>query len=210
MKQLLPDMIHPFFTEIKNFPLLNVVVRQDIILLPEAHIPTGSIKAIVLGADPTNDGIPGDKGIKQLAKPFGIGITKYERWFFNSQKINLAAIGLSTDNVYVQNVCRNYFTCQTNQNKQWYNFAAVWIKYLREELIGISSSIPILATCEEVFTFLTGRKKPFTDIYTLKSTLPFYSNVLERNVFPLFRSTSYILHPNKWINYKNYLNNYFA
>jgi hypothetical protein len=201
-------MRHQFFVEIENYPELSNCVRFDIQELPEAHKPN-SVKAIVLGADPTNDGVPKNKGLKKLDCVFGIGMSEFERWYFGLQQINLSAIGLSKDTVYVQNVCRNYFTCQTKENKNWYRVASLWVKFLKEEIKSIDKNIPVLATCEEVFTMLTKRKAPFKDIYGLECKLPFYSDDLQRDVFPLFRGRSYMLHEGKWTGYKNYLKNYF-
>lgn len=202
-------MSHPFFIEIENYPELSHCIRFDIQELPDPHKPA-SIKAIVLGADPTNDGVPESRGLKNLKKVFGIDENIYESRFFGLQQINLAAINLTKENVYVQNICRNYFTLQTNDNKQWYKVAFFWLKYLKEELKYISSSTPVLATCEEVFTLLTKRRKPFLDIYRMQCKLPFFSEDLQRNVLPLFRGRAYVLREGKWTDYKNYLRNYFS
>lgn len=81
--------------------------------LPKAHRGQGNIMAIVLGADPTHivDRKPIEmKVVFDLDQP-----EKSPYW--RSININLQQIGLTLDNLYVQNVCRNYFTCETSQNK---------------------------------------------------------------------------------------------
>ena len=79
--------------------------------IPAYHRGKGPIKAIVLGADPTH--ILNGKPIK-MGKVFGLDDpdnSPYWRGINN----NLKQIGLTLDNVYVENVCRNYFTCETSQ-----------------------------------------------------------------------------------------------
>ena len=53
---------HPFFEEIINYPDLVTFCNMEITELPQAYIGKGEIKAILLGADPTNNGIKTNKG----------------------------------------------------------------------------------------------------------------------------------------------------
>lgn len=202
-------MIHSFFTEINAKPDLLPFVNTTITTLPAAHTPAGTVKAILLGADPTNDGIPKNRGLKILDKVLGID-GQFESYFFGIQQRNLKAIGLSKNNVYIQNVCRNYFSIQTSENKYWYKTAALWTQHIKKDLESYDRNIPILATCKEVYTFLTGKSGPFSDIYNLKIELPSVcSIVFKREVLPLFRGRAYILNDGKWTKYKNYLTEYF-
>src|SRR5688572_22041262 len=84
MKQLQHNM-HPFFLAIKGSPDLVPSCRMDITGLPEPWKPVKEIKAIVLGADPTNDGVPRKRGLIEFAHVFGIG-HKNENSFWGSQK----------------------------------------------------------------------------------------------------------------------------
>lgn len=86
-------MNHSFFAEIENFPELKAVCRMDILSLPEPWTPVKEAKAIILGADPTNNGVAGKRGLIGLEYVFGIG-HKYENSFWGTQKRNLLAIGL--------------------------------------------------------------------------------------------------------------------
>lgn len=107
---------HPFFEEITHYPELAGCCNLKIQELPEAYEGTAEMKAILLGADPTNNGIKEDKGQKQLKTVFGIGeFTE----FFRPQLGNLKQIGLDVNNVYIQNLCRNYFNHETSKNKCW-------------------------------------------------------------------------------------------
>jgi len=77
-------MKHSFFEEISNDSELADYCNLDITTLPEAHIPTNPIKAIVLGADPTNNG-PAGEGLIELNKVFGIG-SHFESNFWLAQR----------------------------------------------------------------------------------------------------------------------------
>lgn len=201
--------VHPFFCDIENYPDLIGQCRTDITNLPEPFKGNHELKAILLGADPTNNGIRNKPGLVQLDKVFGIN-SEYEKDYFSIHLINLNAIGLEKDNLYIQNVCRNYFYKQTTENKQWPDFAKIWKPYLIEDLKAINANVPILATSGEIFTFLTGVKGPFTNIYSMETTSPFYSVDFKRNVFPLFRAIAYIFRKGKHLKYREHLKNYFT
>jgi hypothetical protein len=198
----------PFFIEIKKYPILEKSCRIDLVKLPESHTGKRKIKAILLGADPTNDGIKTNRGLKQLDTVFGID-SEYEKYFFKLQADNLNAINLTKDNLYIQNVCRNYFSEQTNDNKSWEEVAGIWKNYLIDELNSFHEHLPILATCKEVFMFLTGIEGPYTKIYSMETSLSFFSSDFRRFVFPLFRGRAYMFYKENWLEYRYYLNDYF-
>ena len=201
--------MHSFFTKIKEYPVLEKSCRVDITDLPQAYNGKSKTKAILLGADPTNNGVKTDSGLKKLDFVFGIN-GKYENDFFSLQSINLSAIDLTKDDCYIQNVCQNYFIEQTTENHTWFETAGIWKQYLMEELDAFDTDIPLLATSNEVFTFLTGLKGPYTKIYSMEIQTPVYSVDFKRNVFPLFRGRAYVFYKDKWMNYRNFLKNYFA
>src|SRR5438874_12933182 len=102
--------LHPFFTAIKEYPELERFCRieEKFQKLPEAYCTGAEIRAIIIGADPTNNGIRRE-GITQLDFAFGITIEKFEKSFFRGIKKNLTEIGLNLEHVFIQNLCRNYF-----------------------------------------------------------------------------------------------------
>ena len=104
------------------------------------------IKAIILGADPTHivDGIP-----QQINMVFGLDKQKSPYW--NGIARNIDQIGgLSVEDIYVQNVCRNYFKLETSKNKFWVEIAReYWIDFLKDELDKMfHHEVPILMTTE--------------------------------------------------------------
>lgn len=70
-----------------------------------------NIEAVVLGCDPSSN-----KGY-DFKRVFGLDeedMKNYSCNFFNDIEINLNAIDLNKSNVYVQNLCRNYFLQETS------------------------------------------------------------------------------------------------
>jgi hypothetical protein len=194
----------PFLIEIKNHPALLPLCDMASTELPEAYTGKNRIKAILLGADPTNDGIKDNRGLKKIETVFGIG-SEYERFFFGPQITNLKAINLTKDDLYVQNVCRNYFSEQTAKNNKWQEFAEIWMEYLKEELDQLDPKIPILATAEKILNSLIPFVLPAGDIYNLKFLPPFYSEKLKRYIIPLYRHPKYMLSRDIWKDYREHI-----
>lgn len=182
--------MHSFFKIIQEQPELAATCRMDIMNLPEAWAPSKAIRAIVIGADPTNDGVPGKKGMIVFKYVFGIG-HKNENVFWGAQKRNLAAIGLMMQEVYVQNICRNYFKEQTTKNKDWYRVAEIWLPLLKEELQSIPETVPILATTETIMKLLVPDVPPAYEIYKWGKNYRFYADKLGREVMPFYRHPKY-------------------
>ena len=158
--------------------------------LPNAY-KGSNLKAILLGADPTNDGTKEFKGFKELNTVFGID--EYNE-FFRPQLTNLKGIGLNKENLYIQNVCRNYFNVQTSVNKQWADVAKIWFPLLNEELNGVDpeKKLPVLITSEVIMKALINPKiNRAREIYD--ECLSFYSDILKREVFAFYRHPAYSL-----------------
>ncbi|MBI5020546.1 MAG: hypothetical protein HZB59_03845 [Ignavibacteriales bacterium] len=76
---------------------------------------TKKVKAIVLGADPSNFSDDGKR--RNLTKVFGIG-DGYTRYFQGILK-NLKAVGLGLEDIYVDNMIQDYLDAETSKNKDW-------------------------------------------------------------------------------------------
>ena len=202
--------MHPFFTEIEKYPELKKECRTELTKLPEPYIGKDKLSAILLGADPTNNGIPGDIGLKELDYVFGLNNENYQKWFFRPQMTNLKSIGLQKDNLYIQNICRNYFENQTSKNKNWSKIAKIWVKYLNEELKSLPHEIPVLITALKIMKVLVENIPPAEDIYNNPiKFLPLYSQTLQRNIYPLYRNPKYFL-SKKYPDYKIFLTEKFV
>ncbi|GAB4499923.1 MAG: hypothetical protein OHK0019_37710 [Saprospiraceae bacterium] len=161
---------------------------DEVKTLPKAFPPTfesGQIKAVVLGADPTNKA-------KNIRFDFVFGLTpeKPESLYFSSMSKNLAVVGLSTQDVYVQNLVQNYCTEETSKNKQWAAFAHIWKKYLKQELDNqFEKSVPVFITAGVILDVLAlaGKPKRYDLHYDEAKLVEPHENFLERALIPMYR-----------------------
>jgi hypothetical protein len=152
------------------------------------------IKAILMGADPTHII---DKKPVYLTRVFGLDL-KYSP-YFNRINSNLNKIeGLTKDNLYIQNVCRNFFKRETNDNPKWEEIARkYWLPFLKDELDNLfEKEIPVLITTEfilkaSLYEFRDYLHAP--DIYSNCKTFPKESNLLQREIIALYRHQDYSL-----------------
>lgn len=159
------------------------------------------VKAIVLGADPSNFSNKGNRKI--LTKVFGIG--DGDARYFQGILKNLKEIGLGLEDIYADNVIQDYLDSETSKNKDWYQIANQNISKLKKRLDNLDKSkrIPVLLTAEKIYIVLLNegipRKKP-SELYTSKSIVPILAkeNKLKRPLIPFFRNQKYSLklHPN--------------
>jgi len=172
---------------------------------PDVFWGSKKIKAIVLGADPTNiiNGKP-----KSLKKVFQLDNPKSPYW--RAIKSNIEQINnLDLENLYVQNMCRNYFCKETSKNKEWLNIAKnYWLPFLKDELDAkFEKNIPVLMTTEFI---LKATLKPnikclkAKDIYSSLITINQKDNLLGRKLIAFYRHYKYNLA--KWHDYKCFIN----
>lgn len=158
--------------------------------LPPPFIPSGKLKAIVLGTDPST------KEQKTLNVVFGLD--EDHRYFANILK-NLNILGLSLENVYIQNACRNYFTVEAPENDFWEDITRTyWSAPLKQELdkLDPSKSIPVFATAEIILRALVNdpqKVKSAEDLYEDEILFSPDENLLERTLIPLMRHYAYSL-----------------
>lgn len=186
-KELLVELIEQFPENIK--PVESFPKSYPEIVFPE------KIKAIYLGCDPTN------KHLDDLAYVFALVDTpQVFKGFVTTHTNQLKALGLTWDDVYVQNLCRNHFFKETSKNLRVWKKAAVgyWIDNLKDELndLKIPESIPVLLTSKYLFDVLvsdkTLKKKSAREFYLGKETIPVPAskNLLGRPLIPLYRGRS--------------------
>ena len=152
------------------------------------------VKAILLGADPSNKS---DKGnAVQLEYVFGIN-GKDKRYFAGIAR-NLKAIGLSQDEIYAQNLIRDYLPEETGKNKNWEATAVKWVEPLKKELDAFDPDrkIPVLVTAQAIMEFLSNKSLPAAkDIYLSKASgiIKPGENKLERTLLPFYRHYWYVI-----------------
>jgi hypothetical protein len=189
--------------------LEQLLIGYKSIIYPEYAFPNsfrgrGKIRAIVLGADPTH--IVEDKPLK-LKVVFGLDQINSEYWLGIQNNLSLIS-ELQMDNIYVQNVCKNYFTKETSKNEFWPEIAKkVWLPELKIELDSLFDyKIPVFMTTEiilkisvhDTVKYLTASK-----IYTECLYVEEKDNFLNRKLFALYRHPRYSL--SRWPEYCNFL-----
>jgi len=199
-------MVEKKMNEILQVLKRHLVVNiDDYTPFPEPHHGKGEIKAILLGMDPsTKDKIRFNTVFNLSGK---------DKRYFSSIQRNLDSIGLSTNNLYVQNFCQNYFNKTTyEQQNNWWRASAIWYYFLKKELDSkFSIDIPLLATSEMIFHRLMYSYKSNSYYYQHPEILPVESSAITsgRMVFPFYRHWKYNLNRPEWEQYKKRLIEYF-
>ena len=196
--------MHAFFAEIKNNIQLQEICQIDNYDLPSEYSGKNKTRAILIGADPTNNGTKAEPGPIKLKTVLGIG-ANCGIDFFRPQSTNLKAIGLDKEDLYIQNLCRNYFKQQTTENKDWNKVAELWVKYLKEEIQHIDPKVPLLVTAEKIMKVFFPKVPKAEILYSMKGNFPLHSKIMGRNVYPLYRHFNYFLTLEKWKKYKDHL-----
>jgi len=168
------------------------------------------IKAVILGADPTHivNGKP-----KPLKKVFQLDNSKSPYWRSIQNNINQID-GLNLENVYVQNLCRNYFKKETSKNSDWLEIARnYWAPFLKRELDrNYDKNVPILMTTEFILHSILidpKRKIKAKDIYTNCIIIASEENILGRELIAFYRHFYYSLKKEDWKYYRSFINSKF-
>lgn len=205
-------LLHPKLVYMKQKEVVTILVSKygELIFsefdIPEAHEGRGEIKAIILGADPTH--IVGNCPVR-MEKVFGLEKAEDSPYWRGINK-NLQQIGLTLDNVYVQNVCRNYFDRETSKNEKWEEIATnYWIPLLKEELDRrFEIKVPILMTTQFIlWAALENDRKKFKakDLYCGHKCIPGEDNKFKRSLYAIYRHPYYSLNKPEFNYYKGFL-----
>jgi len=172
------------FSELINDPRLGRFCRREPEFPGYYCKNTNDVKAIVLGADPTNP-----QNLK-FKKVFGLE-KEYDSPYFRPILKNLSKVGLDLNNIYVQNLCPNYFLDVTDVNEFYIEIAQkYWLSVLKQELDSFfKSTIPVLVTAWKPLKVIV----PGAEIYTnkksqiYKDAVIFSDNEIDRPVLAFFR-----------------------
>ena len=153
------------------------------------------IKAFVLGCDPTGF----DKNGNRLEFEFVFDLGKDKRYFAGILA-NLKHLGLSLDNIYVQNLVTDYQKVETGKNKEWQRIAEGFIPQRKNEFDNIdpTCTMPVFLTSYTLYKVLININQSIyvaKDLYSNKDLVPILpsANRLERPLIPLFRHHDYAL-----------------
>jgi hypothetical protein len=151
------------------------------------YFKKSKIRVFVLGADPSTD--------SKIEFEYVFGINSGDRRYFAGIERNLLAIGLSIENIYVQNLIQDYLPSETSKNKEWEKYAEKWLPITQKEFnkIDPSKEIPVLVTAERIMRFLYSEVPKAKEIYSGSIEVPFLNNKLNRPLIALYRHYNYSL-----------------
>jgi hypothetical protein len=180
---------------------------RPIYKLPDPYCPGGieDVKAIYLGCDPSNR--------HSQSLPFAFahesGLPIFNS-FIKSHEAQLRQLELRWEDVYAQNLCKNYFDTETSGNtKLWEQIAnEYWIENLKEELEIFKPCVPVLMTAGVIYTVLLNPGQPIgkpADFYNGTVPIPIEpkNNKLNRPLIPMYRHWAYKLSLDQWSDYRN-------
>jgi len=180
-------------SEIKESILLNLLkdsVLSNYCDSSQLNIPMpypgleDKLKAIVLGADPTH---PHPE--KELKYVFGLENEKSP--YFNSILFNLNFLGLGLENIYVQNLCPNYFKKVTDENDGYINIAEkYWLPVIKMELDSqFNPDVPVFVTAWKPLIAIAPEAAKYQNkkISIYENAIVFKNNKLDRPVIAFFR-----------------------
>ena len=172
--------------------------------LPKPYIGKQEIKAILLGTDPTN---PSNEIFEYV-----FGLEKSNSSYIGFLESNLKVLyNLGLHNLYIQNLCKNYFTKVTSENKSWREIAKHWAPLIKEEFDNkFEKNVPVLISAERILdvVLIGSEKKQKADYYY--SSACFIDegiNIFDRVLIPFYRHRDYEL--SKWDDYKNKIDSIF-
>lgn len=157
---------------------------------------SNDIKAFVLGCDPTAKD-KGKENHKIFDNVFDIG---KDRRYFSSILKNLKSLGLSLENIFVQNLVTDYLDDETSKNGVWAKIAEQYIPSRKQEFDEIDPTglIPVMLTSEYLYKVLINSdqvKYSAKELYENENLVPIRAenNKLGRPLIPLYRHMEYSL-----------------
>jgi hypothetical protein len=161
------------------------------------------VKAIVLGADPSNFSDKGNRKI--LTKAFGIGDGDV-RYFQGIYK-NLKEIGLCLEDIYVDNLIQDYLEFESSDFKRWEPVAKENIAACLNRLDSIDKKhkLHVFLTTEVLYKVLINSDPIPAEQFYLhpeKIPVPAEVNKLRRPLIPFYRHQDYSLLIQKWNPYR--------
>jgi hypothetical protein len=157
---------------------------------------TNNIRAFVLGCDPTAF----DKNNNRLEFKKVFGLEKEGNPYFAGILSNLNLIGITLNDIYVQNLITEYQEFESSKNKEWMKTASDSIPSRKVEFdkIDPSKTIPVFLTSELLYKALLIEGQPkhkAIEFYKKPELIPIpaEANKLGRPLIPLYRHYTYNL-----------------
>lgn len=161
------------------------------------------VKAIVLGADPSNFTDNGKTRI--LTKAFGIG--DGDARYFQGILKNLKEVGLGLEDIYVDNLIQSYLDFESSDYKLWEPVARKNIPDCLSRLDSIDKErkLPVFLTAEVLYKVIINiQLLSAAQLYTQPELIPLpaESNELKRPLIPFYRHQDYSMLIQKWNLYR--------
>lgn len=171
------------FDELLNNPIFSKFCKDIKPFPKQFYRNLADVKAIVLGADPSN---PENKKLEYV-----FGLENESSPYFTPILKNLGQLDLSLDNIYVQNLCPNYFVDVTDENDGYLNIAEkYWLPVMKMELDSqFSPDVPVFVTAWKPLIALVPEAAQYQNnkISIYENTIVFMNNKLDHPVIALFR-----------------------
>jgi len=183
----------------------DVFVNAD--ALPKPYIGSETIKALLIGTDPGNS-VGGETKIIDYV----FGLEHKNSPYFRSIQGNIDKLSnLILENLYVQNICKNYFNCDASKNKDWKEAAKLWLPYVINEFDSqYDKSIPVLVSAEIILDIILKEQQTKLTAETYYSSPAFIDkadNNFERTLIPFYRHRKYSL--SFWDQYREATDSFF-
>lgn len=162
------------------------------------------VRAIVLGADPSNFSDKGNRKI--LTKVFGIG--DGDPRYFQGILKNLKEVGLGLENIYVDNLIQDYLDFESSYYKLWEPVARKNIPdcLARLDSIDKKRKLPVFLTTEVLYKVLINTQPiSAAQLYSQPELIPISAelNELIRPLIPFYRHQDYSMLIQKWNLYRH-------
>jgi len=184
----------------------DVFVKAD--ALPKPYIGNEKTKAILIGTDPGNS-IKGETKIFDYV----FSLENKNSPYFRSIQDNIDKLSsLTLENLYIQNICKNYFNCDASKNKHWKTAAKLWLPSVINEFDSqFDKSIPVLVSAEIILDIILKDQQTKLSAETYYGSPAFIDkadNYFERTLIPFYRHSKYSL--TCWDKYREAIDNYLS
>lgn len=161
-----------------------------------------SVKVILLGSNPMFIKDSTEAAFVFNLSTFKQGLEGEE--IFGNINNNLQAIGLRLNEVYAENLCKNYLKHISVHDEAWIRIASVWGGYLKKQLDELfPKDVPVLITAPWILKALGKEMRDGMYYYTSNKFINPEDNILDRLLIPFFRQNQYDLSKDIFSSYRD-------
>lgn len=166
-----------------------------------------SVKVILLGSNPMFIQESKEAAFVFNLSTFKQGLEGEE--IFGNIYHNMQAIGLGLNDIYAQNLCKNYLKNISVHDEAWIRIARIWGIALKEELNELfPNDVPVLITAPWILKALGKGIRDGMYYYTKNEFIKPEDNILDRLLIPFFRQKQYSLNKEMFTPYRDKIKEY--